>query len=91
MSTAPRIARLALPFVLALPASPVSAQQSFTIDDLAFITDHWTRTTDGMHVELALLPPAAGTLAGLQRRTRDAANWSTSVEPSEQCASWRAV
>lgn len=32
---------------------------------------HWTRTTDGMNVEQVFLPPTAGTIVGLQRRTRD--------------------
>jgi hypothetical protein len=34
---------------------------------------HWTRTTDGMHVEQVFLPPAAGTMVGMQRRTQGSA------------------
>ena len=59
--------------VLAISAPPALAQQPDTIDDLAFMTGHWTRTTDGVHVEQVFLAPEAETIVGLQRRTQDGA------------------
>jgi hypothetical protein len=56
---------------LVLCASPSPAKETHTVEQLAFMAGHWTRTTDGMLVEQVFLPPAAGTLVGLQRRTRD--------------------
>jgi hypothetical protein len=71
MNASTRIALSTLLFALTLSASPPRAQPTATIDQLAFMTGHWTRTTDGMHVEQVFLPPAAGTMVGMQRRTRD--------------------
>ena len=62
-----------IPLALALSAPPAHAQASVTIDQLGFMAGHWTRTTDGMHVEQVFLPPAAGTLIGMQRRTQHGA------------------
>jgi hypothetical protein len=47
------------------------AQEAPRIHDLAFMTGHWERTTNGMHVEQVFLSPEAGTMVGLQRRTQD--------------------
>jgi hypothetical protein len=71
MNASPGIALSAVLFTLTLSASPVRAQPAATIDQLAFMTGHWTRTTDGMHVEQVFLEPKAGTLVGMQRRTQD--------------------
>jgi hypothetical protein len=45
---------------LVLCASPSPAQETHTVEQLAFMAGHWTRTTDGMLVEQVFLPPAAG-------------------------------
>ncbi len=60
----------ALLVALALFTTPGGAQQSASVEDLAFMTGHWTRTTDGMLVEQVFLPPAGGTIVGMQRRSR---------------------
>jgi hypothetical protein len=59
--------------LLALAVSPEAAhaQSAPDVDQLAFITGHWTRTTDGMHVEQVFLPPEGGTMVGMQRRTQE--------------------
>ena len=58
--------------IIVLSALPVHAQRN-TVDQLAFMTGHWTRTTDGMLVEQVFLPPAGGTVVGMQRRSQDGA------------------
>lgn len=58
-------------FAVVLSASPVRAQTITSVDELAFMMGHRTRTTGGMHVEQVFLPPAAGTIVGMQRRTQN--------------------
>jgi hypothetical protein len=64
------MAGLVISIALALVVCPVRAQShATTVEQLAFLTGNWTRTTDGMHVEQVFLPPEAGTIVGMQRRT----------------------
>ena len=57
--------------LLALTVCSAQAQSGATVERLGFMTGHWTRTTNGMHVEQVFLPPTGGTLVGMQRRTKD--------------------
>ncbi len=59
--------------VLFVVVASAKAQESLELSQLDFLTGHWTRTTDGMYVEQVFLPPAGGTVVGLQRRTREGA------------------
>ncbi len=62
--------RLIGALLLATMASPAHGQEAPSVEQLQFLEGHWTRTTDGMLVEQVFLPPAGGTIVGLQRRTR---------------------